>query len=421
MKLKKWLKWITIICLVVIFIEVCYLVFQYFKRESKIVHFDGLNQLVAIKDGYLGGGSSDFSSSYGNKKTGGYEKAKLAIYDSKFRLRKEKEYEKGYNTTFNSVAELKDGYLAVGSGEFTKEQNENKLRDALIVKYDFDGNIVWEKKFQIISNARFMKVHVEEDGFVVVGQSLFAPMELGIRDDGGALLIKYDFEGNEIFRANYGGTKSAIYNDFVKTEDGYYTVGKDGYNTGILVKYNLNGERLWVKNYSYTDKVGFSAIKEKEGQLYIVGAKMENSEDNNLDTMALLVKYDLDGKLLLERTFQGTLMERYHNFSFDSDGNLIAVGVTNVKDQKASTETKNEFRYNGLLAKYDSKGKEVYVKEFGGSKDDYFNDLVLVDGHYVVVSYTNSKDRDFKGIGNGKDFKTKFITFDPKGTKVKIQ
>ncbi len=414
-KLGRIIKWVSVFCIAIIFVEVCYMVVVHFKRESKISHFDGLNQVVSVEDGYIGAGSSDFYGRLGYKNEERYEKARLAFYDENFNLTWEKVYQKGYNTTFYSVAKVKDGYVAVGSGEFTEDQNQDSLRDALIVKYDLLGNEVWAKQVQVISNAKFMKVKALDDGFLVAGQSLFAPMDLGVSEGGGALLIKYDLDGNEVWRDNYGGSKSAIYNDFVILEDAYYAVGKDAYNTGILVKYDVDGTREWVKNYSYTDKLGFSSILEKEGELYIVGGQMKDSETDNLDSLGLFVKYDLDGKMLLERTYQGTLIERYNRMAFDHDGNLIVIGYTGVKDQTESTATLNVFHYNGLLVKYDQNGQEVYVKEIGGTGDDYFNDILILDDKYVVLSYTNSKDRDLKGIGNGKDFHEHFISFDTQG------
>lgn len=433
---KTVLKWIAIFCGVIIVIELCYLLIVYLKRESENTYYDGLNAMEETTDGYIAVGSSDFRHSKGNDWTEGYEKGKLAKYDENNKLVWEKKYEKGYNTTFFDVETLDDGYLAVGSGEFSEEQTKDKLRDAVLVKYDLDGNIVFEKQFQELGNSKFMKVKKAEDGFYVIGQSIFPPMDLGFSSSGGGILIKYDFEGNEIFRANYGGSKSGLFNDLVISDDGLYLIGKDAANTGILVKYSTTGERLWVKNYSYTDYLGFSSIIEYNNELIIVGATKVSEDDYDYDTDGLLVKYDKTGKLLMERTFTvnerleeenkvidtSISRDRFNSVVIDKDDNIVIAGQVAIKDEEESTSEENVFRYNGLFLKYSLDGKLLEQKEIGGSRDDYFTGISIQNDQYQIIGYTNSKDDVFKRTGrNGKDFKPFFMLLDQEGEVKEIK
>lgn len=408
----------------------------YLYRESKNTYYDGLNKVEKIKDGYIAVGSSDFRHSKGNSYTEGYEKAKLALYDENIKLLWEKKFTKGYNTTFYDVAKVDDGYIAVGSGEMNKEQNKNKVRDALLVKYDNDGKLIFEKQFQVLGNSKFTKVKVVEDGIYVIGQSIFPPMDLGFSPDGGAVLVKYDFEGNEIFRSNFGGSKSGLYNDFIISNDGIYAVGKDAANTGLLVKYDMAGVRQWIKNYSYTDTLGFSTIIEHNNELIIVGAKKVVDDDYDYDTDGLLVKYDKNGKLLMEKTFTVNervmekdkvitttiSMDRFNKVVIDKDQNIVIAGQVAVKDEEESTKEQNVFRYNGLFLKYSLDGKLLINKELGGTRDDYFTDIMLKDDSYLITGYANSKDKDLKGTRrNGKSYKPLFMELNKKGTITKIK
>lgn len=434
--LPKILKIAAIICASIIVLELGYLLITYLYRESNAMYYDGLNAIEEIDNGYIAVGSSDFRHSKGNSYTEGYEKAKLALYDKETKLTWETKYDKGYNTTFYDVAELEDGYIAVGSGEMNKEQNKNKVRDALLVKFDKDGKMVFEKQFQVLGNSKFTKVKVVEDGIYVIGQSIFPPMDLGFDPNGGGMLVKYDFEGNELFRSNFGGSKSGLFNDFVISNDGIYVVGKDAANTGLIVKYNRNGERQWIKNYSYTDSLGFSAIVEHNNELIIVGAKKVMDDDADYDTDGLLVKYDKTGKLLMEKTFTvneramedekvistTVSMDRFNQVIIDKEENIVIAGQVAVKDEEESTKEKNVFRYNGLLLKYSLDGKELLNKEIGGSRDDYLTGIMLKEDHYLITGYANSKDEDLKGTRrNGKSFKPLFIECNKKGTITKIK
>ncbi len=424
------LKIIGVICVAIIFLEVVYLIYAKVSTDNKNTYYDGLNSIAKIDDGYIAVGSSDFKNSRGNKWTKGYEKGKLAKYDDKQNLLWEKEYVKGYNSTFLDVAILDNGYVAVGNIEGSKEQNKDGVRDAFIVKYDEEGKIIAEQKFQILGDSKFTKVKVVKDGIYVIGQSIFPPMELGISNDGGGVLVKYDFDLNEIFRSNFGGSKSGIFNDFVISGDSIYAVGKDASKTGLLVKYDLNGNRQWIKNYSYTDVLGFSSIAEYKNELIVVGAKKVTDNNDDYDTDGLLVKYDKDGKLLMDKSFTvnerieekdsvvstSVSMDRFNSLVVDDKGNILIAGQVAVKDEEESTDKLNVFRYSGLFLKYSIDGKLIDHVEIGGSRDDYFTDIMRLKNNYLIIGYSNSKDEALKGTGrNGKDYKSLFITVDDSG------
>lgn len=433
---KAILKWIAIICGIIIIVELFYLLIVYMMRESKVTYYDGLNMIEEIEGGYIAVGSSDFRHSKGNEWTQGYEKGKLAKYDENYKLLWEVKYENGYNTTFYDVEQTSDGYFVVGSGEITKEQTKDSLRDALLIKYDLEGDVVFEKQFQVLGDSKFLKVKTVDDGIYVIGQSIFPPMDLGFASNGGGILIKYDFEGNEIFRANYGGSKSGLFNDFVISDDGIYIVGKDATDTGILVKYSMTGEFLWVKNYSYTDMLGFSSIVEHNNELIVVGSKKAVDDDNDYDTDGLLVKYDKTGKLLMEKTFtvnerveeeKTVLMseisrDRFNSLAIDDDDNIIITGHYSVMDEEESDETKNVFRYNGLFLKYSLDGKLLEKRELNGSRDEFFTGIFEKDSNYLLIGYSNSKDKDFKWTGrNGKDYEPFFMILNEDGEIKKIR
>ena len=75
-----------------------------------------------------------------------------------------------------------DGYIAVGSYVYEEKQLSINTRDGLIVKYDFDGNVLWSKNYQVLGDTEFKKILVLEDGFLVVGQSIYENLEIGNHD-----------------------------------------------------------------------------------------------------------------------------------------------------------------------------------------------------------------------------------------------
>lgn len=419
------LKVVAIICALTIFIEICYVVYHKNKIDKNTTYYDGLNSIVKIEDGYLGAGSSDFKHSKKNSYTKVGENGKLVKYDNDGKIIWEKKYENEFGNGFYQAIEVSDGYLALGLMIKDEKQKEEDEHDALMVKYDKEGNTVFEKTFNTLGNAVFKNAIEVDDGYLVVGQSIYAPMVLGNDDQGGAVLIKYDKEGNEIWKSFYAGTKSGIFHDLVIVDNAIYAVGKDAANTGILVKYDLNGNREWIKNYSFTDSIGFSSIALTEDhQLIVSGSRKKNDEDkNDYKNMPLLVKYDLNGKILWSRTYENTVdMGRFHKVVVEGDS-YILVGHVAIKDEEKSTDTTNVFRYNGIIGKYKSNGDLEYTHEFGGSMDDYFTDILVEEDNYLVVGYSNSKDKDLAKSKqkNGKDFFTKWVRYAKDGVLKQVK
>ena len=259
-KMKKVYIGIVIFCIVVLIIEGIYFLIIRDRIQPRPTYYDSLNSLTLDKTDIVAVGSSNFKNSKYNDYSKGLEKAKLVKYDKSGNIIFEKMYEKGINSTFNAVMEVEDGYIAVGSYEKDETQAKENLRDALIVKYDKDGKVIWEKDFTSLSNSKFNKVVEVEDGYIVIGQSIYADMEMGNATEGGGVIIKYSKDGEVVWKSFHGGTKSASFNGITVVDGNFYVVGRDGTDFGNIVKYSSNGEYQWHKNYRYTDTFGLSDI-----------------------------------------------------------------------------------------------------------------------------------------------------------------
>lgn len=404
-KYKKAIKIIAIICLVILVVELIYLGYLYFRNKSNKTYFDSANAFEKITSGYILVGSN-------NDNNESYEKGKITKYDSKKTKVWEKIYNKGYNSTFINVKEDKDNYLVVGSYEKTKSEKKDKTRTALFVKYDKNGDIIFEKNMQILGDSKFTNVVVVDDGYIVVGQSIFENMTLGMDERGGGIMIKYDKTGKELWRTNYGGSKSGLFNDVIVSDGYIYVVGKDAARVGTISKYTLSGERVTTTNYEYTDTLGFTSIVRVGDQLIVAGAKKLSEDKNDYDTDALIVKYDLDCDILDEVTYKGKGIERFNKMIVDSNNNLVLVGHTAVKDEKASTKSLNVFRYDGLLAKYKKSLKKVYVENYGEKLDDYFTDIQEVNNNYIISGYSSYREDGYL---------SKYITYSKQGKILEVK
>ena len=231
-------------------------------------------------------------------------------------------------------------------------------------------------------------------------------MTLGLSEDGGAFIIKYDKELNEVWRSNYGGSKSGIYNDVIRVGDYYYTVGKDATRVGIISKYTLDGQRVVTTNYEYTDTLGFTSLVALNDNIYTVGSKKVTEDKNDYDTDALLVKYDLDCNYQNETTYKGKGMERFNKAIIDSNNDIVIAGQTGVYNKKKSTKDVNVFSYDGIFAKYDDNLKELELENYGNEMDDYFTDIKQDNDKYLISGYSTY---------DSNSYLSKFITYSKSG------
>ena len=381
-RILRILKIIFGFCLALLIVELLYLTYVSFFKEKKSVYFDSINAMENYSNGYVVVGSNNNNDSH-------YEKAKIAKYNMKREKSFEFLYNKGYNGVFFDVAVDEDGYVAVGSYEADQNSHNKKLREAIIVKYDKDGKVLFDKSFKALDDSKFVSVCVVDDGYLVVGQSVYENMTLGFSKKGGAYLIKYDKVGNIVWKSDFGDNKSAIYNDVIQVNDYIYVVGKNSSRVGLVNKYDLKGNLVKSSEYKYTDNLGFTSLVAVDDGIVVAGAKKYVDDKNNSIVDALLVKYDFDCNYLKEVRYDNSNIERFNRIIKVDDNNILAVGN--------EVNVSNGNLYNGIIGKYKSDLTIIKIENYGEQRNDYFTDVKLVNDNYLVVGYSAYDDGSYLG------------------------
>ena len=402
-KFKKIRNIIIIICLIVLLIDIVILVKAKLTKKEK-AFFDSINSFEKSDDDIIAVGSNT-----DNKES--YEKAKITLYNDKYEKKWEKFYNTKYRSSFLAVKKDNDSYVAVGNYEANKKEHKSSLRSALIVKYDKEGNVINKKDFQVLGNSKFTNLLVVDDGYIVIGQSIYENMVLGTSTEGGAFIIKYDKDLNEIWKDNYGGSKSGIYNDLLILDNNIYVVGKDSSRLGIISKYDLDGNYIDTATYKITDTFGFTGVTTDNDYLYVVGSKKVKDDENSYDTDALIVKYDKNLNKIIENSYRGKGMERFNKIILDDKSNLVIVGQTGIYNKKKSTSSLNVFSYDGILAKYNTSLKKLLIENYGNSEDDYLTDIKNINDKYVLSGYSTYKN----------NYMSKFITYTESGKLIEVK
>ena len=296
------------------------------------------------------------------------------------------------NDAYNSVVAVTDGIVAVGyswrksfgNGDWVGVEtkgDENGLGDAIIVKYDHDGNVVWEKNFGGRDTDEFRCVIEVSDGIVAVGNSSGRSFGSGDWEDvesqefGNAMIVKYDHAGNIVWKKNYDG--GDVFCSVVTVSNGIVAVGSTrGFGFGgqaNIVKYDNDGHVLWEKVLSkgWEEHIYLSVTAVSDGIVAVGNTYTDVSGYGRHD--AVIVKYDTDGNVVWDKYFGGNDFDVFESVTTVSDG-IIAVGYSRDKsfgngdweDVMAISDYKD-----AIIVKYDHAGNVVWKKNFGENNAYY--------------------------------------------------
>jgi len=215
----------------------------------------------------------------------------------------------GKSTFANATGYCPDGY---GNGDWEGIQPKG-LANAIIVKYDNDGNVVWKNIFGGCYSDQFMSVTAVSDGIVAVGYSWYNSFGTGDwtnvvgNGDIDAITVKYDNDGNVIWKKNYGSTSCDRFYSVTTVPDGVVAVGDSWYivpgipESAIVVKYNNDGNLIWEDNFAgkYNGNEAWSVSTLQDTDEVIVVGNSEGAPHRG-QYQILLRKYDSDGNVVWE-------------------------------------------------------------------------------------------------------------------------
>jgi uncharacterized delta-60 repeat protein len=266
-------------------------------------------------------------------------------------------------------------------------------RDVLTVKYDPNGQLLWEALYNgpVNGDDAGLKILLDDSGFIYVS---------GISDGGATdwdyLTIKYTSDGNEVWATRYNGPSNGMdgFRDLVLDDSGNaYVTGfsQNGPNfidfDIVTVKYDVNGEQLWAKRYDSginLDDYGYAICVDPCGCVYVTGSSESLYEDT-----FIIIKYSPDGNELW--------IERPHDSGIHSslEGRKIAAdGFGAIVDAGLCDNTLNE-SMDFAIFKYGSDGNRTWARYYDSGDYDEIRDLFLDDSGNVYVAGDSWADETF--------------------------
>ncbi len=253
----------------------------------------------------------------------------------------------------NTVHIADDGEYLVGGWTSSADGDVslNKgLNDTWLVKMDEFGNIVWETTFGGTFNEEITDIESTPDGnylFTGITQSSNGDVtnSFGLID---IWVVKFDPDGNLIWERSYGGTSDEYASDLLSTSDGSFLITgwsrsdngnvNDNYGQGDIwvVKITQDGNIVWERNYGGSlEDNGFNALEANDGGFVISGFASSSDFDVNANQGQgdfWILKVDALGNLFWEESFGGSFGDFDTRVLATNDGGLLLSGTTISSD-----------------------------------------------------------------------------------------
>ncbi len=265
---------------------------------------------------------------------------------------------------------LDGGYIVAGQSDSNDGDvsGNNGFKDYWIVKLDVNGVLQWQKSLGGSSSAanqshNELATSIEQTtdgGYIVAGQS--------------------------------------------DSNDGDVT-GHHGSYDAWIVKLDSNGVIQWQKSLGGTSMDGAGSIKQTaEGGYIIAGGSKSNNGDvsgNHGGDDGWIVKLDINGTIQWQKSLGGSGDEGLSSIQQTIDGGYIAVGTSDSNDGDVSG---NHGYYDSWLVKLDLNGNLLWQKSIGGSWEEWAHTIhQTLDGGFIIAGQSYSNDGDISGNHGGLD------------------
>jgi hypothetical protein len=277
------------------------------------------------------------------------------------------------------------------------------VQDIFLAKYSPTGTLLWAKQFGGQSNDYGHEVVVDAAGNCYLAGSYRGEVTFGsftlqstTFQDTEALLLKVDPNGNVLWARKGGGagwdeargvtvSGSQVYVTGLFSETatfGATTLTTVGDTDMFVAAYDLDGNLNWLsRGGGLKSEIGFGIAADAAGNAYVTGyfqggqtnfGPVSVTNTGNLYADMFVVKLDAAGNFLWARS-GGTVGndDAGRGIAADTAGNVYVAGE--VRDAGSF----GPITYSGAdiadiyIAKYDTNGTIQYLKQFGGGGGDY--------------------------------------------------
>lgn len=302
-----------------------------------------------------------------------------------------RQWTKIYNYSYNGIEQPNDICLDLSGNIYvtgTSTRGPGGVYDAILLKYDQSGNILWVKR---INRTNF--ADREAEGVSLVARDgIYVGLSIQYNGYTECGMAEYSFNGDSLSYISLGVANNFSYRMIKMIKDNstnIYAVCSGDLIVNeeqdfIVRKVNTNGSFTieWSKTYtgaSHLDDIARDIAIGPDGNIFVAGSTTVANQGNN----ALLLKYGRDdGSLIFQKTYNDPVANQSDyasHISFDLSANIIIGGSTTPLNTSS----------NMLMIKYSPAGSQLWVKtyEHPGNRPEGLRDMKLdaSDNIYVIA------------------------------------
>ncbi|GAA0882179.1 hypothetical protein GCM10009120_07760 [Sphingobacterium siyangense subsp. cladoniae] len=318
----------------------------------------------------------------------------------------------------------------------------------LCLNVSFAQDILWEKSYGGKQAEYLLDAQPTADyGFILAGASLSGKSGNKEENNVGDLdfwIWKMDEKGELDWQKSYGGYGPDFLYSIRNTNDGgFIAAGTSESKKGFdktddalgrediwIMKLNAKGGMEWQKTIGGPGQDFVKAVcPTKDG--YVIGGSSDSPlslkirkggsdpygkwDDTRGGLDFFIVKLDLKGNILWQRTLGGQYMDMLESIEPTADGGYIVGGYTNSPESIDKPETGyGEGDY--WVLKLDKDGQTEWQKVLGGEQDDHLYAVKqLKDGGYIIGGNSASATSGNKSRSNKKGTDFWIVKLDEKG------
>lgn len=279
-------------------------------------------------------------------------------------------------TSFSIAAFPDGGTIAAG---YTRSIGKGNA-DILLLRLDPHGTLMWQKTFGSAARDMATSVAVLPDGGFVT-----AAISQRKRDNrGDALIMRHDQNGALVWEKSLGGRKYDIPYAIKVNHQGHIVVAGYTKSSGIgdadgwVFCLSNNGDTLWERTYGTKGRDWLRALTIfPDGAIVAAGG---TKADKDADTFSWVLKLDAKGEIVWEKTYRSSENVTRAVVPLENDHLAIAGWI----HEKGSITGRDIW-----IARLDAKGNKIWEKKLGGSGDDHTEALIaLPNGHIAMAGGT---------------------------------
>ncbi len=272
-----------------------------------------------------------------------------------------------------------------------------------------EGTIQWTKNFG--GNASDIAndfITTSDNALLIVGHTLSNNQDIS-NNNGGAdvWVLKTDLDGTIQWSKTFGTTANEMAHGIAKTSNDEYIIAGTTHASGngkgdaYLLKIDIDGNVIWEKTFGGEKFDGFQKIRATANQSFLVAGTTNSSENAPNQASGQgdiwILNIDADGNIIWEKTFGGSRSDLLEDLTIDSAGDIYLTGSTFSKDGNFQSNT--TFMNDGFVLKLDADGNLLWGQQYGTDTPDGFNAITTTsNGTIAMLGYEGIQNTTVSGI-----------------------